>query len=105
MLTVGIVIGGYSIKELFKGKKVYLISAIRLIAIPALVFFCLWVFQAPKTLLICSVMLLIAPIGMNSIVFPRMLGKDCLSGVKMVTVSTLLSLLTMLGFIYLLFCI
>lgn len=102
MLMIGLVIGEYNVKELFKDKKAYIVSAIRLIVIPALLFLLLWAFNAPKRWLIFFIMLVFAHIGSLTITFPRTLGKDCLLGARMVTVSAVFSVFTMFGFALLL---
>lgn len=93
MLLTGIAISQFPIKELLMNKKVYLISAIRIIAVPVLVGLLLKGLQlnfALKTAMVICAM----PCGMNTIVFPKLVGKDCRLGAGTVMVSTAVSLAT-----------
>ncbi|MBQ7341404.1 MAG: AEC family transporter [Oscillospiraceae bacterium] len=107
MLLTGIVISEYRLKELLLRKKSYAVSALRLLGIPALVFGLLKLTSYGFTLLglpavgasVASVIpyaviTYCMPCGMNTIVFPKMVGEDCKTGASTVLISTVAALIT-----------
>lgn len=93
MMLTGMAISQFSIKELLCNRKVYFICAVRLALMPVLVWalvkLCGFTFA-----LMPAVLLYAMPCGMNTIVFPKLVDKDCRLGAAAVLVSTLLSMLT-----------
>jgi predicted permease len=93
MLLTGMAISEFSIKELVANWKVYIVCAVRLILAPvvawSLVKLCGLGFA-----LIPATALYAMPCGMNNIVYPKLVGKDCRHGAAIVLVSTVLSMLT-----------
>ena len=86
--------GGHNKKgELLGNKKVYIVCAIRLIAVPVLVWG-LVKLSGLEFALIPAVILYAMPCGMNTIVFPKLVDQDCRSGAAIVLVSTAISLIT-----------
>lgn len=107
MLLTGIVISEYRLKELLLQKKSYGASFLRLLGIPALIFGILKLTSCGFTLLglpdvAASVVSVIPvavitycmPCGMNTIVFPKMVGEDCKIGASTVLISTVAALIT-----------
>lgn len=93
MLLTGMAISQFSIKELLSGWRVYIICAVRLIVAPVLA----WVLVKVCGLdfaLIPAAALYAMPCGMNTIVYPKLVEKDCRLGAATVLVSTVLSMLT-----------
>lgn len=101
MLLTGMAISQFSIKELLSNWKVYIICAVRLLVAPvlawALVKLCGLSFA-----LVPAAVLYAMPCGMNTIVYPKLVEKDCRLGAATVLVSTVLSLITIPLCIYLL---
>ena len=101
MLLTGMAISQFSIKELLSNWKVYIICAVRLLVAPvlawALVNLCGLNFA-----LVPAAVLYAMPCGMNTIVYPKLVEKDCRLGAATVLVSTVLSLITIPLCIYLL---
>lgn len=93
MMLTGMAISQFSIKELLCNKKVYIICVVRLLAMPllvwALVKLCGFTFA-----LMPAVLLYAMPCGMNTIVYPKLVEKDCRLGAATVLISTLVSMLT-----------
>lgn len=93
MLLTGMAISQFSIKTLLSNWKVYIICAVRLLVAPllsfALVKLCGFEFA-----LIPAVALYAMPCGMNTIVYPKLVGKDCNLGAATVLISTTLSMIT-----------
>ena len=101
MMLTGMAISQFSIKELLCNRKVYIICAVRLALMPVLVWalvkLCGFTFA-----LMPAVLLYAMPCGMNTIVFPKLVEKDCRLGAGTVLVSTTLSMLTIPLYLYLL---
>ena len=93
MLLMGIVISDYKLKDLLKGKVVYLIVAMRLLVIPCSIGFILKLLNL-DSLIIPSLMILAMPCGMNTIIFPKLVGEDCAPGASLTFISTILCCLT-----------
>lgn len=93
MMLTGMAISQFSIKELLCNKKVYVICAVRLALMPVLVWvlvkLCGFTFA-----LLPAVLLYAMPCGMNTIVFPKLVDKDCRLGAATVLISTIVSMVT-----------
>lgn len=94
MLIAGFVIGGYNILELFKNKKVYIMTALRLFIIPAAVVLILRYFNLSADVITFALIAFASPLGMNTIVFPATFGGETHTGASMVITSTILSVIT-----------
>ena len=103
MILAGFVVGGYNFKSIVLDKKIYLLSVIRLILIPAVFLSALKLlnlaYLVPYTLVALA-----APLGLNTVVFPAAYGKDTKTGASMALVSTIISLLT-IPLNYYVFCV
>lgn len=93
MLLAGITISDYDVKELLKNKTSYVIAALRLIFIPVALCLILSPF-IHKDLLMIIVLIYSMPCGLNTIVFPKMIGEDCRLGASMAMISTVACLVT-----------
>ena len=92
MLLAGFVLGGFPLKDLFKGSRSYWMSAIRLVGIPALVGGVLFLLGVRGMYLALPVMILCMPLGLNMVVFPESLGIDASNNAKMCFVCNLLTI-------------
>ncbi len=93
MLLTGMTLSAFPLKCLLTDIKAYGLVAIRLLGLPLLVFgvcklLALDSVIMPATLMACM------PCGLNSIVFPKLIGEDCSSGAKLATLSHLFSIAT-----------
>ena len=95
MLLAGFVLGGFPFLELLKGIKPYLISAIRLLGIPALFTGLLLAVGVRGAYLAYPIMLLCMPLGLNLVVFPESMGIDASGNAKMCFVCNLLTILVL----------
>ena len=93
MLLAGITIAEFNIKHLISEKSVYIASVIRLVLIPCLVMAALKPFF-DDTLVRAAVLLCAMPCGLNTIVFPKLIGEDCKTGAKLAFVSNLFAMLS-----------
>lgn len=94
MILAGIVIGGYNMKELVKIKKVYWLSILRLIVIPAVFVAILHLVGASVETIVFTLMAYAAPLGMNTIVYPAAFGGDTKTGAAMTMISSVLAVIT-----------
>jgi len=92
MLLAGFVLGGFSLKDLFKGGRSYMMSGLRLVGIPALVGGVLFLLGIRGMYLALPVMILAMPLGLNLVVFPESMGIDASSNAKMCFVCNLLTI-------------
>ena len=98
MILTGIVISGYTARSLFGKRTIYVIVILRLIIIPCLLGLIIKLIYPPVLIpmLLCYSM----PIGMNTIVYPRLVGENCEIGAGLVCVTTLLSCITIFYWCY-----
>ena len=95
MLLAGFVLGGFPLKDLFKGKRSWLMSAIRLLGLPALFGGVLWLLGMRGMWLALPVMILSMPLGLNLVVFPESQGIDASDNAKMCFVCNLLTIVVL----------
>lgn len=106
MLLTGMTLASSSILTLLKNKRTYLLSAIRLVAIPCVFILAVWLLPLTElcgkgilTLAICAIAM---PLGLNTIVIPGGYGKDTTDAAGMALISHALSCIT-IPLIFLLF--
>lgn len=102
MILTGFVIGNYPLKDLVTDKKVYIASFLRLIVIPSLFLVILKFINAPVDILKLTLFGYACPLGLNTVVFPAVYGKDTMTGARMASVSHVISVLT-IPLMYMLF--
>ena len=94
MLLTGITLSVFVIKELLTNKTAYIFCGLRLVVIPAAAFaVCTLLkldFVLPMILIITCM-----PCGLNTIVFPKLIGEDCKPGARLALISHLISLVTL----------
>lgn len=93
MLLTGMVIADYKLVEMVTNKVVYLISALRLLIIPIGMALILTA-TGLKELVPPVLMILAMPCGMNTIVFPKLIGEDCKTGAALTCVTSILCCIT-----------
>ena len=93
MLLTGITLSTFLLKELIVDKTAYLFSALRLLGIPALGYFVCSVFGLDS---LCPMVLIITcmPCGLNTIVFPKLVGEDCKPGARLALITHVFSIVT-----------
>lgn len=104
MVLAGVVIGGYKFKDLISDKKVYAVSFLRLIVIPALMMFVLMLLGTDPEIMTLALICYATPLGLNTIVYPAAYGGDTKTGASMAMISHTLSVIT-LPIMYLLFIV
>jgi len=93
MLLTGFTLSAFSIKELFLAKKVYVLVAIRLVVVPLIVF-ALFKLLRLEAILPCALIMAAMPTGLNTIVFPKSVGKSSDLGARLAFLSHLFSCAT-----------
>ncbi len=94
MILAGVVIGGYNFKEIILFKKIYIVSLLRLIILPAIFVGTLKLINTPTEVILLVLVAFAAPIGMNTIVYPAAFGGDTKTGASMALISSILSVIT-----------
>ncbi len=94
MIITGLVISEFKLREIALNPKIYPIIALKLFVIPIAVGLVLRTFCDAWTVSI-AVLLYALPCGMNTVVFPKLVGEDCKSGAGIALASTLLSAISM----------
>ena len=94
MILTGVVVSSISLKKTFLNVRIYIVSIIRLIIMPALFIAVAPFFRIPETTYICALCSLAMPLGLNTIVIPSALGKDTTVAAGMAVISHLLSCIT-----------
>lgn len=93
MLLTGCIISEFKLKDMFSNIRIYPVIFLRILAIPLLVGLVLSLFLKAETVAV-AVLLYALPCGMNSVIFPKLVGEDCRAGAGISLISTLLSALT-----------
>lgn len=96
MLLTGITVSTISFKKTFTDVRTYIISVVRLVALPLAfigVSLLVPVFR-DKTIFVCALASLAMPLGLNTIVIPSALGKDTSVAAGMAVISHVLSVIT-----------
>ena len=101
MIVTGIVIASYSLSKVFLNIKTYIVAVLKMIVLPLIVMGIMLLVGVTKEVVILATTFVMLPLGMNTIVFPRMLGRDCSLGVQTVTIGTILSIITLPAFMWL----
>lgn len=93
MLLAGIVISRFNLKEIISNVRIYIITVLRLVVTPIVVGICLGFFF-PMYVVQAAVIFMAVPCGLNTVVFPDLVGEDCRIGAGLALVSSLLSCIT-----------
>lgn len=99
MLLAGIVLSEFNVKQLLSDVKVYVVTFLRLFLIPCIVMLVLKCFCDEITVR-TAVLFCAMPCGLNTIVFPKLIGEDCAMGAKLAFISNILCILTIPMILY-----
>ncbi|MBQ2875869.1 MAG: AEC family transporter [Clostridia bacterium] len=104
MILAGCTVAGYDLLKMLKNKKVYFITALRLVIIPALIIGILFLIKLllsalsilpfDNTALYLVFFAVATPIGLNTIVFPKANGENAETGAAMALISHTLCVIT-----------
>ena len=102
MFTVGIYLAQTNVPAMIKRGKLYGISAVRLLIIPAISLLLLSLVPASQMDLKLAVLIAVAcPVGSNVAVYAQLHNKDYTYAVETVVISTLFSIVTIPGVVWL----
>lgn len=94
MILTGITLSTFALKELVTDKTAYIFSAIRLLVIPAIAY---TICRGLRLELLAPMVLIITcmPCGLNTIVFPKLIGEDCKPGARLALITHVFSIATL----------
>lgn len=95
MLLAGFVLGSFPLSKLLSSFRAYWLSAIRLIAIPALFGMVLWLLGATGIWLLLPIVVFAMPLGLNLVVYPESQGMDASDNARMCCVSYILAIVVL----------
>lgn len=102
MILAGLVVGEYDFSQLLKDKKVYIVTFLRLIVIPAVFIAVLKILGIPKGIVQLALIAFATPLGLNTVVYPAAYGGETKTGASMAMISHVLSVIT-IPIMYLIF--
>jgi len=98
MIMTGFVLGSLKIKQIFSSLRAYLVSAIRLVIIPAIFALGLiligLIYTIPGELIVISLFVVSMPIGLNAVIFVEASGRDSTDNARMCLISYILAFIT-----------
>lgn len=94
MLLTGMCVAKIDIKQVLKIKSIYILTLIRLLAIPSIFLIILLIHKFDYGVSLCVLAVLSMPLGLNSVVIPEAHGQDTSEASGMAIVSHLASALT-----------
>lgn len=94
MLLTGITVAAVDVKTLFGQPSVYILSTVRLLAIPLAFLGVAALLPVPDHLVVCATAVLAMPLGLNTIVVPSAYGKDPTTATGMALISHLMACAT-----------
>ena len=94
MILTGMTLSTFVIKELILDKTAYIFSALRLVVIPGLIYLICTLLKL-DTLLPMMLIITCMPCGLNTIVFPKLIGEDCKPGARLALITHIFSIATL----------
>ena len=99
MIFTGLVISSFNLKELLPNARIAAFTLIKLLALPLAVFgICRGLgalFPLPDAVYPSAVIMASMPCGLNTVIFPAIIGEDCKTGAKLVLFTHLISFATL----------
>ena len=95
MLVIGVYVSRVPFRELFADRDLYGLSAVRLLAVPAVCFLLLLPLHVDRAIFTTALILISAPTAANTVMLSAQFGGDTALASKTVAITTLLSALTM----------
>jgi len=93
MMLVGMVVSEFDFISLLKGKANYIVAVLRLLVLPCAIAGSLKLLGLDDVV-IPALMMHAMPCGMNTVIFPRLVGEDCQPGAAMTLITSLLACIT-----------
>ena len=83
MVLVGMVLSGFTLRQLLPGWQAWVFSGVRLLIVPL-----------TEAVYPSGVFMAAMPCGLNPVVYPKMIGQDCSLGAKLIPLTSILSMAT-----------
>ncbi len=100
MILTGCVISQFSFRQILSPKEVYITVFIKMLLMPLMVIAVGALFPIPREIYIITLLFNCMPVGLNSVVYPSSVGKDCSLGAGLAIVSNIAAVLTVPLFFY-----
>lgn len=94
MILTGITLSTFAIKELLGDKLAYGFSFLRLVGFPAVAYLICRIAHL-DTFMPMILIITCMPCGLNTIVFPKLVGEDCTLGARLALITHVLSMITL----------
>ena len=94
MLLAGITISQYPFKKMVADPRCYLVALVCLAVVPVAVALVLRAVTDNTALIRTAVLFYSMPCGLNTIIFPKLLGEDCSAGASLCLLSNTMALVT-----------
>lgn len=94
MLLAGLTISEYNLKAMLLNRKAYAVCLLRLVVIPVVIALALRAITDNTILIQTAVLFYSMPCGLNTIIFPKLVGEDCSAGASLALLSNILSMAT-----------
>ena len=94
MVLAGCVLAEFDLKRVLGMKDVYLTIGVKMVLMPLLVVAAGKLFHIPHQYYVMLLILECIPVGLNSVIFPSTIGKDCSFGAGLALVSSLVGIIT-----------
>ncbi len=92
MLLAGITVSEYKFSELLRYKANYFVAIWKVLILPIAIGFILAEICNSPDLARVALMVYAIPCGLNTIVFPKLVGEDCSTGAALALISSILSI-------------
>ena len=93
MMLAGMVVSEFDFRALLRGRNNYIVAVLRLLVIPCAIAGVLKLLGF-EDIVIPALMMHAMPCGMNTIIFPRLVGEDCQTGASVSLITSLLACIT-----------
>ena len=93
MLLTGIAISAFHLPRLLQNRMAYLITFLRLLVIPFVMAGIASLFFS-REIVLATLMMYSMPCGLNTIIFPKLIGEDCEIGASLALLSNVLAIVT-----------
>ncbi|MBO5851290.1 MAG: AEC family transporter [Clostridia bacterium] len=94
MILTGMTLSTFKFKELILDKTAYIFTFIRLIVIPGIAYLICLLLKL-YTVLPMVLIITAMPCGLNTVVFPKLIGEDCKPGARLALISHFFSIITL----------
>jgi hypothetical protein len=94
MILTGFVVAGYGIRSLLGDGRIYIMTGLRLLAIPFVLTMIFRLFLKDSPVLLYVLCFFAMPLGLNTIVIPAAYGGDTRIGASCALISSALAVIT-----------